>query len=130
VVQINQAVRECRVNTRFTPTLTRKSFVGARSVFCIRPFRSFYRFFLFSDSLKLPDSVIGEVTRNIEFYNLDVIISAGCRVKSHRGTQFRIRATRQDKETGILFVISFISMIVWNRSVGSTTRDTKKNTQG
>ena len=33
------------------------------------------------------------VTRNIRFYNLDVIISVGYRVKSSRGTQFRIWAT-------------------------------------
>lgn len=33
------------------------------------------------------------VTRDVEYYNLDVIISVGYRVKSHRGTQFRIRAT-------------------------------------
>ena len=33
------------------------------------------------------------VSREIEFYNLDVIISVGYRVKSHRGTQFRITAT-------------------------------------
>ncbi len=32
------------------------------------------------------------------FYNLDVIISVGYRVKSHRGTQFRIWATQQLKE--------------------------------
>lgn len=31
-------------------------------------------------------------------YNLDVIISVGYRVKSHRGTQFRIWATKQLKE--------------------------------
>ena len=36
-----------------------------------------------------------EVSRNIEFYNLDVIISVGYRVKSHRGTQFRIWATQR-----------------------------------
>ena len=30
-----------------------------------------------------------EVTRNIEFYSLDVIISVGYRVKSKRGTEFR-----------------------------------------
>ena len=30
------------------------------------------------------------VERNIDYYNLDVIISVGYRVKSHRGTQFRI----------------------------------------
>jgi len=39
-----------------------------------------------------------EVTRNIDFYNLDVIISAGYRVKSHRGTQFRIWATQRLRE--------------------------------
>jgi hypothetical protein len=33
------------------------------------------------------------VTREVEYYNLDVIISVGYRVKSHRGTQFRIWAT-------------------------------------
>jgi len=32
------------------------------------------------------------------FYNLDVIISVGYRVKSHRGTQFRIWATQRLKE--------------------------------
>lgn len=36
-----------------------------------------------------------EVTREIEFYSLDVIISVGYRVKSHRGTRFRIWATQQ-----------------------------------
>ncbi|MBO7419528.1 MAG: virulence RhuM family protein, partial [Spirochaetaceae bacterium] len=30
-----------------------------------------------------------EVERNIDYYNLDVIISVGYRVKSLRGTQFR-----------------------------------------
>lgn len=33
-----------------------------------------------------------EVTREVEHYNLDVIISVGYRVKSQRGTQFRIWA--------------------------------------
>ncbi len=37
-------------------------------------------------------------TYNVQFYNLDVIISVGYRVKSHRGTQFRIWATQQLKE--------------------------------
>jgi len=35
---------------------------------------------------------------NTNYYNLDVIISVGYRVKSHRGTQFRIWATQQLKE--------------------------------
>ncbi len=39
-----------------------------------------------------------QVERDTEFYNLDVIISVGYRVKSHRGTQFRIWATKTLKE--------------------------------
>ena len=39
-----------------------------------------------------------EVERELEYYNLDVIISVGYRVKSHRGTQFRIWATRVLRE--------------------------------
>jgi prophage maintenance system killer protein len=35
-----------------------------------------------------------EVERNIEFFNLDVIISVGYRIKSKRGTQFRIWANQ------------------------------------
>jgi hypothetical protein len=37
-------------------------------------------------------------TKNVEYYNLDVIISVGYRVKSKRGTQFRIWANRILKE--------------------------------
>ena len=37
-------------------------------------------------------------TKNIIFYNLDVIISVGYRVKSQRGTQFRIWANKVLKE--------------------------------
>ena len=39
-----------------------------------------------------------QVTRNLEFYNLDMIISVGYRVNSIRGTHFRIWATKQLKE--------------------------------
>ena len=38
------------------------------------------------------------VSRKIEFYNLDVIISVGYRVNSRRGTQFRIWATKRLRE--------------------------------
>ena len=39
-----------------------------------------------------------EVTRDVEYYNLDAIISVGYRVKSLRGTQFRIWATQRLSE--------------------------------
>ncbi len=39
-----------------------------------------------------------EVERAIDYYNLDVIISVGYRVKSPQGTQFRIWATQRLKE--------------------------------
>lgn len=38
------------------------------------------------------------VTRNIEYYNLDAIISVGYRVNSAKATQFRIWATKTLKE--------------------------------
>jgi hypothetical protein len=38
------------------------------------------------------------IEREVEFYNLDVIISVGYRVHSHRGTQFRQWATRRLRE--------------------------------
>lgn len=34
----------------------------------------------------------------VKYYNLDVIISVGYRVKSHQGTQFRIWATQRLKD--------------------------------
>src|SRR5680860_863317 len=39
-----------------------------------------------------------KVVRNIDFYNLDIVISVGYRVKSQRGTQFRIWATKTLKK--------------------------------
>lgn len=39
-----------------------------------------------------------EVERELDYYNLDVIISVGYRVKSPQGTQFRIWATQRLKE--------------------------------
>jgi hypothetical protein len=39
-----------------------------------------------------------QVSREVDFYNLDAIISVGYRVKSHRGTQFRMWATKRLRE--------------------------------
>ncbi len=40
-------------------------------------------------------AILGKTqTKNIEYYNLDVIISVGYRVKSKQGTQFRIWANK------------------------------------
>ncbi len=39
-----------------------------------------------------------QVARNLDFYNLDTIISVGYRVNSYQATQFRIWATRILKE--------------------------------
>ncbi|RLD83117.1 MAG: cell filamentation protein Fic [Bacteroidetes bacterium] len=41
---------------------------------------------------------IAHSDKPVKFYSLDVIISVGYRVKSHRGTQFRIWATQRLKE--------------------------------
>lgn len=50
------------------------------------------------DYLTVQSEGTRRVERRIEFYNLDVIISVGYRVKSHRGTQFRIWATQRLRE--------------------------------
>jgi hypothetical protein len=42
----------------------------------------------------------------VDYFNLDVIISVGYRVKSHRGTQFRIWATQRLRE----FIIKGFAM--------------------
>ena len=47
-----------------------------------------------------------EVSRKLDFFNLDVIISVGYRVKSQRGTQFRIWATKVLRE----FIIKGFAM--------------------
>ncbi|HQJ33463.1 MAG TPA: RhuM family protein, partial [Anaerolineaceae bacterium] len=39
-----------------------------------------------------------EVTRQIDYYNLEMILAVGYRVKSHRGTQFRRWATERLRE--------------------------------
>lgn len=39
-----------------------------------------------------------EVSRTVDHYNLDAILAVGYRVRSHRGTQFRIWATTKCEE--------------------------------
>ena len=61
---------------------------------------------IFSEGELVRDSVVAKFattaadgkTYQVEYYNLDVIISVGYRVKSKRGTQFRIWATGILKE--------------------------------
>lgn len=61
---------------------------------------------IFNEGELIEDSVVRKSrttakdgkTYNTNFYNLDVIISVGYRVKSHRGTQFRIWATERLRE--------------------------------
>ena len=61
---------------------------------------------VFADGELQPGSVVKEFLTTAadgknyqtKFYNLDVIISVGYRVKSHRGTQFRIWATQRLRE--------------------------------
>jgi len=50
------------------------------------------------DSLTVQQEGGRDVKRSIDIYNLDVIISVGYRVKSHRGTQFRMWATQRLRE--------------------------------
>lgn len=64
---------------------------------------------VYADKELLPESTVAkfatvqieggrEVERNLDYYNLDVIISVGYRVKSLRGTQFRQWATKRLNE--------------------------------
>jgi len=61
---------------------------------------------IFEESELAPESVIRNFritaddgkSYDMQHYNLDVIISVGYRVKSHRGTQFRIWATQRLRE--------------------------------
>ena len=48
--------------------------------------------------LQVQKEGVRDVSRQLEFYNLDAIIAVGYRVNSKRATQFRIWATRVLKE--------------------------------
>ena len=61
---------------------------------------------IFEEGELLTNSVVAKIattaadgkTYQIDYFNLDVIISVGYRVKSHRGTQFRIWATQHIRD--------------------------------
>jgi len=61
---------------------------------------------VFKEGELIRDSVVAKFattaadgkTYQVEYFNLDVIISVGYRIKSHRGTQFRIWATQRLRE--------------------------------
>ena len=48
--------------------------------------------------LTVQNEGIRSIKRSLQYYNLDLIIAVGYRVKSHRGTQFRIWATQRLNE--------------------------------
>ena len=52
------------------------------------------------DFLQVRSEASRQVQRSLKHYNLDVIISVGYRVRSHRGTQFRIWAKTKFEEGG------------------------------
>ena len=61
---------------------------------------------IFEEGELRPEAVVAEYattaadgkTYRVEYFNLDVVISVGYRVSSHRGTQFRIWATQRLRE--------------------------------
>jgi len=67
-----------------------------------------------------------EIERTIEYFNLDVIISVGYRVKSTRGTQFRIWANRILKDYLIKgFAINEKRLIEQNKQLKSLQESVK-----
>ncbi|WP_405246658.1 virulence RhuM family protein [Cellulophaga sp. Asnod2-G02] len=57
-------------------------------------------------------------SKNVKYYNLDVIISVGYRVKSKQGTQFRIWATQTLKDhlvQGYTILYSLHNILTMNR---------------
>ncbi len=64
-------------------------------------------------------------THWVDYYNLDVIISVGYRVKSVRGTQFRIWATQRLKEYLIKGCVCCLDSPIQDTSIYRTPRDTR-----
>ena len=66
---------------------------------------------------------------NVEHYNLDVIISVGYRVKSQRGTQFRIWANKVLEKNGILYKANGSRLIENNTLVALTLMIAESRTE-
>ncbi len=60
--------------------------------------KELYREVTVKESLTVQKEGSRSVKRNLEYFNLDVFISVGYRVKSNRGTQFRQWATQRLKD--------------------------------
>lgn len=56
-----------------------------------------------------------QVTRQIEFYNLDTIIAVGYRVNSYSATQFRIWATKTLKE--FIIILHSAELTITNKKM-------------
>jgi hypothetical protein len=71
-----------------------------------------------------------EVSREIEFYNLDAIISVGYRVNSTQATQFRIWATQTLREFVIKGFVLDDERLKLNKRFGKGYFDEKKRKRG
>ncbi|MCF7794930.1 virulence RhuM family protein [Patescibacteria group bacterium] len=69
-------------------------------------------------------------TYNVSFYNLDIIISVGYRVKSLRGTQFRIWATQKLKEYIIKGFVMDDERLIEGRVEKHILKNGKKELEG
>ena len=69
------------------------------------------------------------VKRNVEYYNLDAIISVGYRVNFAKATQFRIWATQTLKEymiKGFNESITFTNIKIWHFGVNRSIHNSSK----
>ena len=60
-----------------------------------------------------------QVIREVEFYNLDLIISVGYRVNSSRATQFRIWATQRLKDYLVKKKMDRRYLFFYNKAAGA-----------
>ena len=95
--QIRLDVRLEQDTVWLTQAQIAKLFVRERSVIT-KHIRNVFQEGELSEESNVQNLHIASSDKPVAFYNLDVIISVGYRVKSYRGTQFRIWATRTLKD--------------------------------